>query len=145
MKLLAASLLLLAVAPGPYVSLYKDDSVTFQIRRDPILPHPDGTCTVRLRWLWARPQTWKGHEEAATIINADLDCGKVRVREISVIHRDADGKYFDEENKDPKTAKWKAFPPGSATESALKLACKLIPEIQREGPAPAKPADSPSK
>jgi hypothetical protein len=130
MGLLVISLFLLDPQPGPYVSLYKDDAVTFQIRREPITPHAENVYTVRLRWLWAQPRPWKSHEEAATIINADLDCNRQRVREISVLHRDRDGKYFDEEKKDPKTETWKTFPPGSATAAALKLACRLIPEIR---------------
>lgn len=129
-----APLLLLAAIPsfaqqqeGPYVTVYRDDAVAFQVRRDRIKSQGDEVYLVWLRWLWAEPRTWKSDHETATIRIAGLDCAGLRVREYGALHKNRDGVIFDaEEWEDPP---WKALPSGSGAEAAIARVCDFIPQL----------------
>jgi hypothetical protein len=114
--------------PKPYVSVYHDDAVTFQFRKDRIKPLGDGRYTVWLRWLWAKPRPLKGREEWATVIIAIVDCNRMQVQEQGVLHKDREAQIIDAEETLDKSP-WKTFAAGSGAEASLRKVCNLIPEM----------------
>jgi len=114
--------------PTPYVNVYHDDAVAFQVRHDRITVLPDGTYTVWLRWLWAEPRRWKSDAEIARIIVANVDCKTIRVREMAVLHKNREGKIFDSEEEADK-APWKSFDAKSGAHSAMTRLCEFLPKL----------------
>jgi hypothetical protein len=117
--------------PGPYVNVYHDDAVAFQVRRDRITVLGEGLYKVWLRWLWAEPKPWKSGVETATVIFSDLDCARLCIRELAVLHKDRDGKIFDEEERSPEESPWKSFGPQTGAGLAIAKLCKFVPELAR--------------
>ena len=117
--------------PGPFVTVYRDDSVAFQVRRDRITTLGDGSYKVWLRWLWAEPQPWKSGSEASRIVVADIDCTNLRVRELASLHKDRTGKLFDVEETAPADAPWKSFAAGTGAASTMTRLCEFVPELVR--------------
>ena len=115
--------------PGPYVTIYHDDAVAFQFRRDRIRETGPGVYNVWLRWLWAQPRRWKSEDETARLILADIDCSCARVRELVTLHKDRTLNIYDvEEMPDPT---WKTFDPKSGAGTAISRLCEFIPQVQR--------------
>ena len=125
-----------APKPGPYITVYHDDAVAFQFRRDRIKQRPDGTYMVWLRWLWAEPRTWKADKETARVAVADLDCTQLRVRELAVLHKNREGTIYDREEFEPEKTEWKSFDAKSGATAALKRVCEFIPELLKSVPPP---------
>ena len=123
--------LLLLLAAGPYVNVYHDDAVTFQVRRDRIHLRDDGRYTVWLRWLWAEPREWKSDREAARVAVADLDCAQKRVRELAVLHKNRDGEIFDVEEPPPEETQWKSFAPDSGAAATMGRLCEFVIELDQ--------------
>ncbi|HJQ35750.1 MAG TPA: hypothetical protein VKB93_01295 [Thermoanaerobaculia bacterium] len=124
--------------PGPYVTVYRDKAVAFQFRRDRITPRPDaeGTYLVWLRWLWAEPRPWKTDKETVRGAVADLDCKKLRVRELAVLHKNRTGTIYDSEQFEPEQQKWQSFDAKSGAGAALKRVCEFIPQLLKNAPPP---------
>ena len=139
---LALSVLAGDAAPaGPFVTVYRDDAVAFQVRRDRIQALGADVYRLWLRWLWAEPQPWKNQEETTRIAVAHVDCAQIRVRELSVLHRDRSGKVFDvEEVASPEDAPWKAFEAGTGAAAAIQRLCEFVPKLieLRDAEAPKK-------
>lgn len=121
---------------GPYVTVYRDKAVAFQFRRDRIKPVAKDTYTVWLRWLYAAPQAWKSDNETVRGAVADLDCTKLRVRELAVLHKNREGRIYDSEQFEPDQAKWKSFDAKSGAGAALKRVCEFIPKLLAPPPKP---------
>ena len=116
--------------PAPYVTVYRDPSVAFQVRRDRIRRYPEQVYSVWLRWLWAKPQPHKGESETARIVIGHVDCGRRRVRELAVLHKDQNGKIFDaEEVSTPDAAPWRSFETGTGAAAAVERLCEFLPEL----------------
>ena len=115
--------------PGPFVTVYRDDAVAFQVRRDRITLLKDGTWKVWLRWLYAEPQPWKSSAETSRIVVADVDCKQLRVRELAVLHRDREGKLFDVEEFPEEQWKWRSFEESSGAAATMTRLCEFLPEL----------------
>ena len=125
--------------PGPYVNIYNDNAVTFQVRRDRIKITGEKAYRVWLRWLWAEPQKWKADEETATVRLVDLDCkSDLRVRELAILHKNRKGEIFDTEELDPEKASWKVLPRDSGAGAAMARVCEFLPQLI-EAPVEIKP------
>jgi hypothetical protein len=120
---------------GPYVTVYRDDAVAFQVRRDRIKSLGDDVHHLWLRWLWAQPQPWKNQQETARVIVAHVDCAHNRVRELATLHKDQSGKIFDvEEVTSAEEAPWKSFEPGTGAAAAIQRLCEFVPKLaERQG------------
>jgi hypothetical protein len=122
--------------PGPYVTVYRDRSVAFQVRRDRIKRDGEQVYNVWLRWLWAKPRPHKGQSEAARVIVADVDCRSLKVRELAVLHKDRNGKIFDaEEVSAPDAAPWKSFEPRTGAAAAIERLCEFLPKLSSDAGA----------
>ena len=115
--------------PAPYVTVYHDDAVSFQVRRDRIKRRGPDTYMVWIRWLWAEPRPWKGDQEAARVVIADVDCKHRQVRELGVEHKNAAGKVFDAEDIAPENQSWKSFDRGSGAYAAVGRLCEFLPQM----------------
>ena len=115
--------------PGPYVTVYHDDAVAFQVRRDRITPLAEGTYNVWLRWLWAEALPWKGDAEVARVIVSDIDCKGFRVRERKVLHKNREGKVYDTEEIPEEETRWKTFDPKSGAAAAMARLCEFVPQL----------------
>lgn len=129
-------MLLLAFAVGaeerkrvadPYVNIYHDDAVTFQVRRDLIKTVAEDQYKVWLRWLWAEPRAWKSGMETARVAFSDLDCKDLRTRELAVIHKDAQGQVLEAEEF--PDAQWRSYDPDSGAAAAMRRLCEFVPEL----------------
>ena len=129
MNALAFAVLLAATGPGPYVNVYHDDAVAFQVRRDRIKVEGEGQYRVWLRWLWAEPRPWKTDHETARVVVADVDCMKRRVRELAVLHKNREGKVYDSEELAEGQWEWKSFDPQSGAAGAINRLCEFLPEL----------------
>ena len=119
-----------APKPGPFVTVYRDDTLAFQIRRDRIKPIGEGIYTVWLRWLWAEPQPWKSELETSRVIVANVDCTRLRVRELGILHKDRSGKVIESEEWSPEDAPWRTFERESGAAKTVAQVCELIPQLQ---------------
>lgn len=135
MRWLALTILTMAAtaAPTPYVTVYRDEATSFQVRRDRIRTVDQQVYQLWLRWLWARPQRWKDRDEVSRVVVAHVDCARLRVRELATLHRDASGKLFDvEEVTSPEDAPWKSFAPGTGAAAAITRLCEWVPELAKQ-------------
>lgn len=117
--------------PGPYVAVYHDDSLTFQVRRDRIRTLDGGDFMVRVRWLWAQPRAWNGTVEIARIMDLELDCGGRRLRELATMHKNRDGEIFDVEEPMDQ-APWISFPPESGAAKTFERLCEFVPRLLQQ-------------
>lgn len=127
--------------PGPFVTVYRDDAVAFQVRRDRIQALGPDVYRLWLRWLWAVTQPWKNQEETARTAIVHVDCAQIRVRELGVLHEDRSGKVFDvEEVAALEDAPWKGFEAGTGAAAAIQRLCEFVPTLieQRDAEAPKK-------
>ncbi len=139
MRALPIALLLLSFAvplraqeeakPGPYVNVYHDDTVLFQIRRDRITSTGDKIYRVWLRWLWAEPRPWKSDQETAMVRFVDLDCNELRVRDLAVLHKNRKGEIFDAEEFEPETSPWQSLKRESGAGAAMAKVCEFAPKL----------------
>ncbi|HUP58941.1 MAG TPA: erythromycin esterase family protein [Thermoanaerobaculia bacterium] len=118
--------------PAPWVNVYHDDSVAFQVRRTRILTLDDGRYRVWLRWLFAAPRPWKSGEELSMVMNVDLDCRERRLRELVTVHKNRAGEIFDREERRPEDAPWKSFGANTGAASALDRVCEFVPRLIEE-------------
>ena len=119
--------------PGPYITVYHDDAVAFQFRRDRIHTIGERTYNVWLRWLWAEVRSWKGQDETARVVVAEVDCDCLRVRELIALHKDRTGFIFDVEEM--PDAPWRTLDANSGAGAAIARTCKFIPEVLGNAPA----------
>jgi hypothetical protein len=139
MKALPIALVLLSIAlplraqeeakPGPYVNVYHDDTVLFQMRRDRITSTGDRMYRVWLRWLWAEPRPWKSDQETATVRFVDLDCRELRVRDLAVLHKNAKAEIFDAEEFEPESSPWTTLKRDSGAGAAMAKVCEFAPKL----------------
>jgi hypothetical protein len=122
--------------PGPYVNVYHDDHVAFQVRRDHIILLGEQTYKVWLRWLFATPEQWKGDYEVARVVVADLDCRDLSLREQRTIHRNREGQIYHREETPPERQTWRKFDPKSGSGAALARVCEFLPELLRQQQQP---------
>ena len=115
--------------PGPYIGVYHDDHVAFQMRRDRIRRTGEAKYVVWLRWLFAEGQPWKSDRETTRLAITELDCTRLRVRELGVLHKNAAGKVFDVEEPDPDKVPWKEIDRKSGAASALAQVCEFVPQL----------------
>lgn len=115
--------------PGPYVTVYRDDTLAFQMRHDRIKPIGEGLYSVWLRWLWAEPQPWKSDLETTRVIVAHVDCTRLRVRELGSLHKNREGKLFDSEERSPEEAPWRTFERDTGAARAIAQLCEFIPQL----------------
>lgn len=129
--LLAIVTLVATTAAGaePYVTVYRDDAVAFQVRRDRITQR-DGIYTVWLRWLWAEPRRWKSQDETARVAIANVDCARLRVRELGILHKDRDAKIIEAE--EPEHPPWQSFEEDSGAAATMKRLCEFLPKLAAE-------------
>jgi erythromycin esterase len=129
----ALLLLLLASEPtdGPYVTVYRDDHVAFQMRRDRVMELGNRQYRVWLRWLWAEPRRWQSDLETATVRFVDLDCNALRVRDLAVLHKNAKGEIYDSEELEPERSEWKSAARDSGAGAALAKVCECAPQLAR--------------
>lgn len=129
MRVAALLLLLQTAQPGPYVTIYHDDAVMLQLRRDRIKTISGDTYRIWLRWLWAKPQRFKSDVEVATVRVVDLDCKGLRVRELAVMHKNAEGKFYNVEEFNEQDAKWTVMKRDSGAGKAMEKACEFVPQL----------------
>jgi hypothetical protein len=116
--------------PGPYIVVYHDDRVAFQMRRDRIERKGEAKYVVWLRWLYAKGQPWKSDTEVARTAVTEIDCTRLRVRELGVLHRNAAGKVFDvEEADDHDSVPWRQLDRKSGAASAIAQVCEFVPQL----------------
>jgi len=115
--------------PGPYVGVYHDDHVSFQMRRDRIKRTGEAKYIVWLRWLYAEAQPWKSDAEVARVAVTEIDCTRLRVRELGVMHKNAAGKLFDIEEPEPATVPWRELDRKSGAASAIAQVCEFVPQL----------------
>ena len=116
--------------PGPYIVVYHDDRVAFQMRRDRIERAGEAKYVVWLRWLYAKGRPWKSDREVARTAVTEIDCTRLRVRELAVLHRNAAGKVFDvEEPPDHNTVPWRQLDRKSGAASAIAQVCEFVPQL----------------
>ncbi|HEX2123199.1 MAG TPA: hypothetical protein VHL59_16325 [Thermoanaerobaculia bacterium] len=115
--------------PGPYVNVYHDDAVLFQMRRDRITSSGDELYRVWLRWLWAEPRPWKSDQETATVRFVDLDCNELRVRDLAVLHKNRKGEIFDAEEFEPEKSPWQSLQRESGAGAAMARVCEFAPKL----------------
>ncbi|MGH9456680.1 MAG: hypothetical protein ACRD2J_03460 [Thermoanaerobaculia bacterium] len=120
---------------GPYVTVYHDDVLAFQVRRDRIARLEGDAYRVWLRWLWAEPRTWKTQDEAARVLFADVACEPLRIRDLAILHKNRDGEIFDAEEMSPESSPWKTFEEGSGAAAAMKRLCEFLPELAKAAKA----------
>ena len=118
------------VKAGPFVTVYHDDAVALQVRRDRIKHLGHGVYDVWLRWLWAEPQPWKNQEEASRVVVARVDCAELRVRELGNVHIDRNGKVIDaDEVSSLEEAPWKSFERGTGAGATIERLCEFVPKL----------------
>jgi hypothetical protein len=117
------------VKPGPWVNVYHDDRVTFQVRGTRIITVERGVYRAWLRWLFAAPQRWKSGEAMSMVMLADVDCNQRRLRELAKVHKNRAGEIFDREEHEPEDAPWKSFDANSGAASAIGRVCEFIPRL----------------
>jgi len=115
--------------PGPYIVVYHDDRVAFQMRRDRIERKGEAKYVVWLRWLYAKGQPWKSDVEVARTAVTEVDCTGLRVRELAVLHRNAAGKVFDVEESDHDSVPWRQLDRKSGAASAIAQVCEFVPQL----------------
>ena len=115
--------------PGPYITVYHDDAVAFQFRRDRIHETEPGVYNVWLRWLWAQPRRWKAEDETARLILVDVDCNCALVRELVTLHKDRALNIYDTEKT--VAPSWKSFDAKSGAGMAIARLCEFLPQVQR--------------
>ena len=115
--------------PGPYINVYHDKQVAFQMRRDRIERKGEAKYIVWLRWLYAKGQPWKSDTEVARTAVTEVDCTRLRVRELGVLHRNAAGKVFDVEEPDHDTVPWRQLDRKSGAASAIAQVCEFVPQL----------------
>lgn len=115
--------------PGPYVNVYHDDAVLFQIRRDRITVTGDKMYRVWLRWLWAEPRPWKSDDEAALVRMVDLDCNALRVRDLAALHKNRRNEIYDREEWEPETSPWTWLKRDSGAGVTMARVCEFVPRL----------------
>lgn len=124
-------------ATGPYVNVAHDETFTLQVRRDRIEQLEAMTYRVWIRWLWAEPRMWKGQEETALVVLADLDCGGLRLRELAQMHKNAAAEIYAVEEWEPDRAAWRSFDRSSGSGATLERLCEFVLELESADPSTA--------
>jgi len=126
--LVAVFILAAQRTPAPYVSVYHDDAVTFQVRRDRVREKEPGLYQVWLRWLWRTPQPLKSDFETMRVAIADVDCKQRRVREYGVIHKNKDSQVIASE--DTLDSDWRSFDRDSGAAATIGRLCQFLPQLK---------------
>lgn len=116
--------------PGPYVTVYRDDAVAFQVRHDRIRVTEEGTVVVWVRWLWAEPIPSDGNEELARLMVLELDCAEGRLRELALMRKNRAGEIFESLEHDRDDAQWIVFDPETGAEKTFERLCEFVEDLR---------------
>lgn len=138
LALLASSCAAVPLKTEPYVTVYRDDSVSFQVRRDRIAALGGESYRLWLRWLWAKQRWSAGRVETALHTVSEVDCAAMRVRDLAVMKKDPHGQFFDVVERPPEEAPWRAFGAETGAAAAMRRLCEFVPELVRTGQGPGR-------
>ena len=117
--------------PAPYVTVYRDEAVSFQVRRDKLTVLGENAYRVWLRWLWAEPRAAESRVEISALSFSEVDCAGLRVRDLATMKKAADGGIFDVVEIQPEEARWRSFGSESGATAAMRRLCTFLPELSR--------------
>lgn len=133
LALLASACASVPARTEPYVTVYRDDAVSFQVRRDRITALGGESYRLWLRWLWAKQRWSAGRVETALHTVSEVDCAAMRVRDLAVMKKDANGQFFEVVERPPEEAAWRAFGAESGAAAAMHRLCEFVPELVGAG------------